>query len=68
MLLDVIYSVCFNICLLVVLAFMMTKMDFVQRLLLNEEGGSEEGRVERLAEALGKGASRCNLRRLLHHL
>ena len=37
MLLDVIYSVCFNICLLVVLAFMMTKMDFVQRLLLNEE-------------------------------
>ena len=38
MLLDVIYSICFNICLLVVLAFMMTKMDFVQRLLLNEEG------------------------------
>lgn len=46
MLLDVIYSICFNICLLVVLAFMMTKMDFVQRLLLNEEGGSEEGRGE----------------------
>ncbi|MCI7126843.1 MAG: histidine kinase, partial [Clostridium sp.] len=42
----VIYSICFNICLLVVLAFMMTKMDFVQRLLLNEEGGSEEGRGE----------------------
>ena len=48
MLLDVIYSICFNICLLVVLAFMMTKMDFVQRLLLNEEGGSEE----RVAECL----------------
>ncbi len=46
MLLDVIYSVCFNICLLVVLAFLMTKMDFVQRLLLNEEGGREEGRGE----------------------
>ena len=46
MLLDVIYSICFNICLLVVLAFLMTKMDFVQRLLLNEEGGKEEGRGE----------------------
>mgnify|MGYP000264246356 CR=1 FL=1 len=69
MLLDVIYSICFNICLLVVLAFMMTKMDFVQRLLLNEEGGSEEGRGESVWQRrLGKGASRCNLRRLLHHL
>ena len=45
MLLDVIYSICFNICLLVVLAFMMTKMDFVQRLLLNAEVRKEEGRV-----------------------
>ena len=52
MLLDVIYSVCFNICLLVVLAFMMTKMDFVQRLLLNEEGGSEEGRGESVWQRL----------------
>lgn len=46
MLSDVIYSICFNICLLVVLAFLMTKMDFVQRLLLNEEGRREEGRGE----------------------
>ena len=52
MLLDVIYSICFNICLLVVLAFMMTKMDFVQRLLLNEEGGSEEGRGENVWQRL----------------
>ena len=52
MLLDVIYSICFNICLLVVLAFMMTKMDFVQRLLLNEEGGSEEGRGESVWQRL----------------
>ena len=55
MLLDVIYSICFNICLLVVLAFMMTKMDFVQRLLLNEEGGSEE---EERASGRGSG-KRC---------
>ena len=34
---EVIYSVCFNICLLIVLAFLMTKMTFVQSLLLNEE-------------------------------
>ena len=52
MLLDVIYSICFNICLLVVLAFMMTKIDFVQRLLLNEEGGSEEGRGESVWQRL----------------
>ena len=39
---DVIYSVCFNICLLVVLAFLMTKMTFVQRLLLNEEDEPKE--------------------------
>ena len=52
MLLDVIYSICFNICLLVVLAFMMTKMDFVQKLLLNEEGGSEEGRGENVWQRL----------------
>lgn len=44
---DVIYSICFNICLLVVLAFMMTKMPFVQKLLLNEE--DEENREERWA-------------------
>ena len=34
---DVVYSVCFNICLLIVLAFLMTKLPFVQSLLLNEE-------------------------------
>lgn len=39
---EVIYSVCFNICLLVVLAFLMTKMSFVQRLLLNEEDEERE--------------------------
>jgi len=45
MIFDVIYSICFNICLLVVLAFLMTKMPFVQRLLLNEEEEeSENGR------------------------
>ncbi|MCI8511556.1 MAG: histidine kinase [Lachnospiraceae bacterium] len=46
MLFQVIYSICFNICLLVTLAFYMTKLDFVQRLLLNEdgaEGGMEKG-------------------------
>lgn len=44
MLFDVVYSICFNICLLVVLAFLMTKIDFVQKLLLNEEG--DEGKAE----------------------
>lgn len=43
MLWDVIYSICFNICLLVVLAFLMTKMSFVQRLLLGKEEVSEDG-------------------------
>lgn len=43
MLWDVIYSICFNICLLVVLAFLMTKMSFVQRLLLGKEEVTEEG-------------------------
>ena len=39
MLLDVIYSICFNIYPIgSAFAFVMTKMDFVQRLLLNEEG------------------------------
>lgn len=46
MFLDVIYSICFNICLLVVLAFLMTKMNFVQRLLLNKEDVSDEGGKE----------------------
>lgn len=47
MILDVIYSICFNICLLVVLAFLMTKMPFVQKLLLNEEEeeNENEGRL-----------------------
>lgn len=43
MVLEVIYSICFNICLLVVLAFLMTKMNFVQRLLFNEDEG--KGRI-----------------------
>lgn len=47
MLLDVLYSICFNICLLVVLAFLMTKLDFVQRLLLNED--RDDGEEERTA-------------------
>ncbi len=55
MIFDVIYSICFNICLLVVLAFLMTKMEFVQRLLLNEEETEreEEGaRIQNLGEKL----------------
>ena len=44
MLFDVVYSICFNICLLVTLAFLLTKIDFVQRLLLNEEAGEGEAR------------------------
>lgn len=43
MLWDVIYSICFNICLLVVLAFLMTKMSFVQRLLFNSDDLEEPG-------------------------
>lgn len=46
MLWDVIYSICFNICLLVVLAFLMTKMSFVQRLLLNKDDVSDEAGKE----------------------
>ena len=33
MLLEVVYNICFNICLLVVLAFLLTRLDFIQRLL-----------------------------------
>ena len=40
MLLEVVYNICFNICLLVVLAFLLTRLDFIQRLLLND--GEEE--------------------------
>lgn len=52
MLLSVIYNICFNICLLVVLAFLMTKMDFVQRLLLNEDSGREDGHGESFSQRL----------------
>ncbi len=44
MLFDVVYSICFNICLLVTMAFLLTKIDFVQRLLLNEEAEESEHR------------------------
>ncbi|MCI7796379.1 MAG: histidine kinase [Lachnospiraceae bacterium] len=56
MLWDVIYSICFNICLLVVLAFLMTKMSFVQRLLFNsddmEEPGEDSGKNGQLTDKL----------------
>ncbi len=52
MLVSVIYNICFNICLLVVLAFLMTKMDFVQRLLLNEDSGREDGHGESFSQRL----------------
>ena len=53
MLLDVIYSICFNICLLVVLRLHDVN-GLCQRLLINEESDEEEGERERLAEALEK--------------
>lgn len=54
MLYEVVMSVCTNICLLVVLALLMTKLEFVQKILLNEEtedtGG--KGRNRRILEKL----------------
>lgn len=55
MIFEVIYSICFNICLLVVLAFLMTKMGFIQRLLLNEEATEreeEDARIRNIGEKL----------------
>lgn len=55
MIFEVIYSICFNICLLVVLAFLMTKMGFIQRLLLNEEATEreeEDARIRNICEKL----------------
>ena len=55
MIFDVIYSICFNICLLVVLAFLMTKMEFVQKLLLNEaetEREEEKAGIQNLGAKL----------------
>lgn len=44
MLYEVVMSVCTNICLLVVLALLMTKLEFVQKILLNEEAEITEGK------------------------
>lgn len=55
MIFEVIYSICFNICLLVVPAFLMTKMGFIQRLLLNEEATEreeEDARIRNIGEKL----------------
>ena len=41
---DVITSVCMNISLLIVLALLLTKQDFVREILLNEEEGESPGR------------------------
>ena len=55
---DVIMSVCMNISLLIVLALMLTKIQFVQELLLNEDdengnGGGNAGRIVRNQLVLG---------------
>lgn len=42
---DVIMSVCMNISLLIVLALLLTKMEFVREILLNEEDGESEGKA-----------------------
>lgn len=54
MLYEVVMSVCSNICLLVVLALLMTKLEFVQKILLNEEDeeAGEKGKGTWLWEKL----------------
>ena len=50
MLLEVVYNICFNICLLVVLAFLLTRLDFIQRLLLNDGEEENGNRICRMKE------------------
>lgn len=41
---DVVMSVCMNISLLIVFALLLTKLEFVQKILLNEDDGVEDGK------------------------
>lgn len=52
MLLEVVYNICFNICLLVVLAFLLTRLDFIQRLLLNDGEEENGNRICRMKEKI----------------
>ena len=53
---DVIMSICMNITLLVVLAFFLTKLEFVQEILLNvEQPEEEDSRLRRLKNQLALG-------------